>query len=114
MGYFLASSLNLFDSHGAELGGVRTTDGKKQRPLDIALEKGHEHLYDILTPRGLPEVSEEELLKVEAHFHEVIIEEARGVFDPDSMRLPDLDLLRDQREVWMPIPGMCGVCFKFN
>jgi hypothetical protein len=53
-------------------------------------------------------------LKVEAHFHEVIIEEARGAFEPDSMRLPDLDLLRDQREVWMPIPGMCGVCFKFN
>jgi len=88
--------------------GIRTTDGKRQRPLDIANEKNHEHLYDILTPRGLPEVSDEELLKVEAHFHEVVVAEARGVFKSDSMRLPDLGLLRDHPRVWMPIPGMYG------
>lgn len=94
------------------IGGIRTTDGKGQRPLDIAEEKGHEHLYDILTPKGLPEVSEEELLKVQACFHEVILHEARGIFKPDSMRFPDLGVLRDLPRVWMPVPGMYGVCTK--
>jgi len=107
---FILSSLPLlYDSSSTKLGGIRTTDGKRQRPLDIATEKNHEHLYDILTPRGLPEVSDEELLKVEAHFHEVVVAEARGVFKSDSMRLPDLGLLRDHPRVWMPIPGMYGV-----
>ena len=93
-------------------GGIRTTDGKRQRPLDIAREKGHKHLYDILTPRGLPEISDDELSRVEAHFHKVILGEVSGdAFKPESMRLrlPDLGMLRDLPRVSMPVPGMFGV-----
>jgi hypothetical protein len=65
-------------------------------------------------PTGLPEVTDEELSQVEAHFHKVIAEEARGIFKPESMRFPPLGLLRDQPRVWMPVPGMYGVRTKVS
>jgi hypothetical protein len=88
--------------------GLKTADDKKERALDIARRRGHAHLYDMLTPQGLPDVSDADLAKVEAHFHTVVVEEARGIFTP-SMLLPDLGLLRDHPRIWMPVPGMYGV-----
>jgi len=90
-------------------GGIRTTDGKNQRPLDIAREKGHKHLYAILSIDLLPQVSDDELAEVERHFHAVILEEARGVFKLESMQLPQLGMLRDKPRITMQIPGMYGV-----
>jgi hypothetical protein len=90
----------------SSIGGLRTTNGKTQ--LSNLSMRGHRHLYDILMPTGLPEVTDEELSQVEAHFHKIIVEEAGGVLKPESMRFP-LGDLRGQPRVWMPIPGMYGV-----
>jgi hypothetical protein len=95
----------------AKPGSLRTTGDKRQYPLDIARENGHKHLFDILSPQGLPEVSEEDLLKIEIHCHKVVLAEAGSIFKPNSMRLPDLCMLRDnpRPRIWMPVPGMYGV-----
>jgi hypothetical protein len=90
----------------SSIGGLRTTNGKTQ--LSNLSMRGHRHLYDILMPTGLPEVTDEELSQVEAHFHKIIVEEAGGVLKPESMRFP-LGVLRGQPRVWMPILGMYGV-----
>jgi hypothetical protein len=95
--------------HLTHTGGLRTTDGKNQRPLDIAREKGHAHLYAILSTNNLPQVSDTDLAQVEAHFHTVILCEAMGTFKPELMRLPDLGMLRDKPRVSMQVPGMHGV-----
>jgi hypothetical protein len=50
-----------------------------------------------------------DLLKIQEHFKELVIEESRGMFKPDEMRVVDLSVLREIKKVFMPVPGMYGV-----
>jgi hypothetical protein len=95
-------------------GSLWTTDEKRRRPIDIARERHHQHLYEILTADRLPEVSDDDLMRVETHFHALIVQEPGDAFKTESMRFPDLGMLRDLPKVWMPIPGMYGVRFFFS
>ena len=86
-------------------------DEKRRRPINIARERHHQHLYEILTADHLPEVSDKVLMRVETHFHALIVQEPGDAFKTESMRFPDLGMLRDLPKVWMPIPEMYGVHF---
>jgi hypothetical protein len=68
-------------------------------------------LAAILAPPGdkIPQVSDEDLAKIQQHFQKIVLEEARGIFKLESMKIPDLSLLREVDKIWMPVPGMYGV-----
>ncbi|PVG00201.1 hypothetical protein CPB86DRAFT_782801 [Serendipita vermifera] len=89
---------------------LRTTDGLNQRATDIAESKGFNDLAVVLTPAvdKIPQVSDEDLAKIQQHFLKVVVEESHNYFKPETMKLPDLILLREVDKVWMPIPGMYG------
>jgi hypothetical protein len=92
-------------------GQLRTLDGKAQRPTDIASERGFHHIAELLKPPPdlIPQISYADLLKIQEHFMELVIEESRGMFKPDEMRVVDLSVLREVKKVFMPVPGMYGV-----
>jgi hypothetical protein len=94
-----------------ELGRLRTTNGKSDRPVDIALERGFISLSKILEPPPdlLPNISPYALERIQEHFEAVVKYEARGIFKPECMRVADIELLREYERIWMPIPGMYGV-----
>jgi hypothetical protein len=86
-------------------------DGKAQRPMDIASERGFDHIAQLFEPPPdlIPHISYADLLKIQEHFLELVIEESRGMFKPDEMRVVDLTVLREVKKVSMPVPGMYGV-----
>jgi hypothetical protein len=86
-------------------------DGKAQRPTDIASERGFDHIAELLEPPPdlIPQISYADLLKIQEHFLELVIEESRGMFKPDEMRVVDLTVLREVKKAFMPVPGMYGV-----
>jgi hypothetical protein len=49
------------------------------------------------------------LLKIQEHFLGLVVEESRGMFKPDEMRVVDLTVLREVKKVFMSVPGMYGV-----
>lgn len=79
--------------------------------MDIAREKGFTELVPILEPPPdlLPHITPEALSKIQAHFQKVVLEEARGIFKLESMKVADLSLLREVQSIWMAVPGMYGV-----
>lgn len=95
----------------SEIGQLRSTNGKSDRPVDIALERGFISLSKILEPPPdlLPNISPTEMEKIQGHFDAVVKYEARGIFKPETMRVADVGILREVQKVWMPVPGMYGV-----
>lgn len=89
---------------------LRTLDGKAQRPCDVAADRGFNHVAELLQPPPdlLPHISVGDMAKIQAHFVDVVIEESRGMFKPDEMRAVDLNVLREVKKIWMPVPGMYG------
>jgi hypothetical protein len=79
--------------------------------MDIASERGFDHIAELLKPPPdlIPQISYAHLLKIQEHFLELVIEESRGMFKPDEMRVIDLTVLREVKKVSMPVPGMYGV-----
>lgn len=74
------------------------------------------HLIDILTPPPdlLPHISDQDLSIIQECFRKVVIEEARGIFKPEEMKLVPLALMREVKKIYMPIPGMYGVSLSFS
>lgn len=115
------------------LGAWRTLQNARgERPVDVADRQGRSHLLDILTPRYRHHVPPGVLLKIQAHFHDVIRgrtdrrrvadgdagaeARAQAIHDPGppgpyrGLRLPELEPLLelDLPEMWFPVPGMYG------
>lgn len=96
-----------------ELGSFRqlhSTDGKFQRPVDIAQEKGFTELVPVLQPPPdlIPYISSQALSRIQTHFEDVVRKEAKSAFKPESMRVADLCLLREVETIFMTVPGIYG------
>ncbi|VWC47932.1 ankyrin repeat domain-containing protein [Burkholderia lata] len=86
-------------------------DARGARPVDIAEQRGHRHLVDLLTPQPRRFVPDETLRDIQRHFHEMI----RGRIARlrvDALRLPELEPLLEfgaqAERVWFAVPGMYG------
>ena len=85
----------------------RTRDGR--RPVDIARERGHTHLLELLEPvvvRQLPAPSE----VLERHFHAMLRERTGSCFDEIEHLLPPLSPLTEGADVriFFRVVGMMG------
>lgn len=90
--------LSLVDSHG-------------RRPVDIARERGHLRLLEMLEPTGLP--GADRLGKMNRHLVNLIEDVARPALEKHrvGVRHPDVALLFEDAgpdQIWFPIPGMAG------
>ena len=95
-----------------DVGAWRTLrNGRGDRPVDIARERGHKQLLDLLEPVYVTRVPEEMLTQIQRYFHVVIRGRANELVNEHELRLPELEPLleieRDTR-VWFSIPGMYG------
>ena len=81
---------------------------KGQRSLDVARVQNRSSLFEILTPVLWRQVPMEVLVRIEAHFHEVIHSRASEWVVEHKMRLPQLEVLLESRAAtfWFPVPGM--------
>jgi hypothetical protein len=97
------------------LGWERTTNGKNERPIDVARSKGHSNpaLLALLEPPNLlPQWPQDDLQAVEKRFHDVIRSTLNGLVEDEQLRLPNLEILRELGEnvrISMSVPGMYGV-----
>ncbi|MEW2405216.1 ankyrin repeat domain-containing protein [Streptomyces griseoviridis] len=96
----------------------RTHDGR--RALDLATERGHHHLTDLLVPRPRQPLPPEDLERLQDHLHRLIrfrADDGRGSDIPawNALRLPELEPLTelDHPVCWFPVPGMYGG-FRFE
>ncbi|WP_423395890.1 ankyrin repeat domain-containing protein [Burkholderia sp. LMG 21824] len=88
----------LRDAHGA-------------RPVDLAEQRGHRHLVDLLTPQPRRFVPDETLRDIQRHFHEMILGRIAHL-RVDALRLPELEPLLEldaqAARMWFAVPGMYG------
>ncbi|OXI32843.1 ankyrin repeat domain-containing protein [Burkholderia aenigmatica] len=88
----------LRDAHGA-------------RPVDIAEQRGHRHLIDLLTPQLRRFVPDDTLHDIQRHFHEMILGRIAHL-RVDALRLPELEPLLEldaqAESMWFEVPGMYG------
>jgi hypothetical protein len=85
-------------------------NARGERPVDVARRRGHDHLVEVLTPDFKHDVPNGVLLKIQAHFHGVILGRAESLVQEHALRLPELEPLLELRRphMWFPVPGMCG------
>jgi hypothetical protein len=57
----------------------------------------------------LPQISDEMLNKIQEHFSAVVLDEARGIYKPETMKMVDVRVMREVKKVFMRVPGMYGV-----
>ncbi|MEU5943398.1 ankyrin repeat domain-containing protein [Micromonospora sp. NPDC047548] len=87
---------------------LRTADG--ERPVDIARRQGHHHLREPLEPPRLVDVPDDELRRVQEHFHGLICHRAGKLVDEHRLRLPELEVLLETPGggSGFSVPGMYG------
>lgn len=92
-------------------GALRTLpDAHGRRPVDIAHERGHTHLADILTPTFAHPLLPATLEAMTDRLAALVTETTAPVLDP-SVRIRHIDvtvLAETGTEVGFPIPGMYG------
>jgi hypothetical protein len=101
-------------------------NARGERPVDVAARQGYSHLTQILTPKLALHVPNGILLKIQSHFHDVILGRAKREIDKHRLRLPELEPLLeieverpplegDGTRMWFPVPGMYGgFAYKFE
>ncbi|VWB89522.1 hypothetical protein BLA23254_04235 [Burkholderia lata] len=95
-----------------QLGASRMLrDAQGARPVDLAEQRGHRHLVDLLTPRPQRFVPDETLRAIQRHFHEMILGRIAHL-RVDALRLPELEPLLEldaqADSMWFGVPGMYG------
>ncbi|KAG8838207.1 hypothetical protein FRC18_005705 [Serendipita sp. 400] len=92
------------------LGCYRRLASKDGRPVDIARARGFTNLIPLLEPPPdrLPNISDEQMEKIQTHLNEVVKEESRNLFKLETMTMIDLKIFREVEKIWMPVPGMYG------
>lgn len=96
-------------------GAWRTLENARgERPVDVAVRRGHTEAATELEPRLVRVVPHGVLMKVQQHFHVVIRSEVAKLVDRHTLRLPELQPLleadRDKR-FFFQVPGMYGGFF---
>ena len=94
-----------------ELGAWRTLrTAAGERAVDIASQRGHDHLRPLLTPVHVEPVHEEALAAIQRAFHDVIRGRAREMVSEHQLRLPELGPLTEVRgaRFYCAVPGMYG------
>lgn len=98
-------------------GAWRTLQNARgERPLDVAVRKGHSNLFEILKPVLQRQVPTGVLLTIQQHFHEVIRGRANDLVREHALRLPELEILLELQAthepekltMWFAVPGMYG------
>ncbi|MFE3190204.1 hypothetical protein ACFXHA_14425 [Nocardia sp. NPDC059240] len=81
-----------------------------QTPADIAAERGHKHLLEVLTPQPRHAVPPPRLAQLEHVLHAVIDSRAYDLVHKARQRLPQLGPLTEATEpaMWMAVPRMYG------
>jgi hypothetical protein len=81
-----------------------------EKAIDIALRQGRQELVSLLTPIYCHNIQLESLLKIQKHFHEVIIGRINVIPNWKALRLPELEVLLEIKDpsMWFPVPGMYG------
>ncbi|WP_431228737.1 ankyrin repeat domain-containing protein [Burkholderia contaminans] len=86
-------------------------DAQGARPVDLAEQRGHRHLIDLLTPQPRRFVPAETLRDIQRHFHEMMLGRIAHL-RVDALRLPELEPLLEldalADSVWFGVPGMVG------
>lgn len=95
-----------------QLGASRMLrDAQGARPVDIADQRGHRHLVDLLTPQPRRFVPDETLRAIQRHFHDMILGRIAHL-RVDALRLPELEPLLEldaqADSMWFGVPGMYG------
>ncbi|HSH01452.1 MAG TPA: ankyrin repeat domain-containing protein, partial [Anaerolineae bacterium] len=77
---------------------------------EIAAERGHTDLVDLLRPVYRYEVDAALLAVLQARFWEVIEGRVGNIVAREGLRLPELRILLEleKPEMWFPVPGMYG------
>ena len=82
-----------------------------ERPVDVAVRRGHTAAAAELEPRLVCDVPHGVLMKIQEHFHVVIRREVAELVDRHALRLPELQpLLEVDRDesFFFQVPGMYG------
>lgn len=92
------------------LGAWRTLrDARGERPVDVAIARGHGQLEPILRPVMLHDVPTDTLATIESRFHEVIRGRIGSLEQQSDLCLPQLaPVLEKGGTWWFPVPGMHG------
>lgn len=94
-----------------EWGGWRTLpNAQGKRPLDLAIEHGHQHLLGMLLPQLLHDVEWQRLQLIQFFFHRFLGESE--LVSQHHLRLPELSVLLElpTPKMWFPVPGQYGNC----
>ncbi len=85
-------------------------NARGERPVDVAERRGHRHLVGILEPVLKRRVPMGVLLKIQSHFHQVILGRAAEQLRGARLRLPELEPLLElePQSIWFAVPGMYG------
>ncbi|MEU6373622.1 ankyrin repeat domain-containing protein [Streptomyces sp. NPDC046909] len=93
---------------------LRSADGT--RAVDIAVQRGHQHLTPLLSPAYRHPLPQDVLDRLRAHLHRLIHHRSGGAAGREdlatkhALRLPDPVVLTelDVPRLWFPVPGMYG------
>jgi hypothetical protein len=85
-------------------------EAKGKRAVDIAIERSHTHLAQVLEPQFTWAVGPEVLSPIEKRFHKLIRTVSRGLAEEHRLRLPQLAPMLEVNHVrfFFAIPGMYG------
>ncbi|HEY4456820.1 MAG TPA: hypothetical protein VGN81_21085 [Pseudonocardiaceae bacterium] len=94
-----------------DLGAWRTIRAtNRQRPIDIAEERGHRHLRDILKPAPKHPLPETVCTGMEEQLHLLIRGRIPKLYWESELRLPQVEPITelDETTLWFPVPGLYG------
>ncbi|MBL1080118.1 ankyrin repeat domain-containing protein [Nocardia sp. 2] len=99
--------------HLIQLGAWRSLrDTNGDTPLELAAQRGHRHLYELLTPLTHHHFPAADLAQLDHILHAVIVGRAHHLVRRARLRLPQLEPLTElespQPQMWCPVPGMYG------
>jgi hypothetical protein len=84
---------------------------QRERAVDIAVQRGHRHLVELLVPQPRRFVPDATLLAIQRHFHAMILGRIAHL-RVDALRLPELEPLLEldaqDGNAWFAVPGMYG------
>lgn len=94
-----------------DLGAWRTLrDSRGERPLEVAVRRGHSQLVEMLTPEYPRPVDYWQVNRIEIYFHAVMLGRAARQIKENRLRLPQLSPLLEFRDstCWCTVRGMTG------